>query len=136
MMIDVIAAAHVAPHTVSTPAAQPGASYEEHYSKARALAAAGQHDLAIALYTGMLARSPGNADLLLGRGLAHARSKRYAEAENTYRTDLALHPASGWSLNGLEKALTGQGKLNHAQSAQRELATSWALAEPAVRAVQ
>lgn len=69
-------------------------------------------------------------------GAMQLRAKRYAEAENTYRTDLALHPASGWSLNGLEKALTGQGKLNHAQSAQRELATSWALAEPAVRAVQ
>ncbi len=69
-------------------------------------------------------------------GAMQLRAKKFADAENTFRTDLKLHPGSGWSLNGLEKALTAQGKLTHAQTTQRELASSWALAEAQVKAVQ
>jgi len=34
---------------------------------------------------------------------------RFAEAETVFRDDLAKHPGNGWSLLGLEQALTGLG---------------------------
>jgi hypothetical protein len=64
------------------------------------------------------------------------RAKRFAAAEQRFRADLASHPGSGWALHGLEKALSAQGKQAEAQSAQRELAISWALADSRVRAEQ
>ncbi len=56
-------------------------SYDEQYARARALAASGQSAMAVEAYTLLLARSPNNADVLLGRGLAQARQQRWAEAE-------------------------------------------------------
>ena len=69
-------------------------------------------------------------------GAMQLRAKRYAEAEQTYRASLAQHPANGWALHGLEKALAGQGKSLEAQPVQRELAKSWALADASVRTVR
>ena len=103
MMIDVNPAPQDAPQTsVAAPAQTPAASYDEQYEKARALAAGGQPDLAIALYTNLLARSPNNADVLLGRGLVHARQQRYNEAESDLRAAAAASPgyADVWSALG------------------------------------
>ena len=79
----------------------------------------------------MLAGGPRNR-----LGALQVRAKRYAEAEQTYRASLAQHPANGWALQGLEKALAGQGKSLEAQPVQRELAKSWALADASVRTTQ
>lgn len=69
-------------------------------------------------------------------GALQMRAKRYADAEHTYRASLAQHPANGWALHGLHRALAGQGKTLEAQPVQRELAKSWALADASVRTTQ
>ncbi len=38
------------------------------------------------------------------------KDKKWAEAEQTFRKDLIVHPANGWSTIGLVKALEAQGK--------------------------
>ncbi|MES2900663.1 MAG: YaiO family outer membrane beta-barrel protein [Pseudomonadota bacterium] len=104
MMIDVSAAAPDAPQpSIASPAPQaPAAGFDEQFQQARALVAAGQHDMAIALYTTLLARSPGNADVLLGRGLAQARLQRYPQAEADLRAATVASPAyaDAWSALG------------------------------------
>ncbi|MGX4640457.1 YaiO family outer membrane beta-barrel protein [Massilia sp. SYSU DXS3249] len=57
------------------------ASFDEQYDKARTLANGGQPALAVAAYSALLAQSPGNADVLLGRGIAYTRLERWAEAQ-------------------------------------------------------
>jgi hypothetical protein len=64
------------------------------------------------------------------------RGRRFAAAEQSFRADLASHPGSGWALHGLGKALSAQGKQAEAQRAQRDLATSWALADSQVLVAQ
>jgi uncharacterized protein HemY len=66
-------------------------------------------------------------------GAMQLRARRWADAEQSFRADLAMHPASGWALHGLGKALAAQGKTDDAQATQRALAGSWAHAEPEVR---
>ena len=39
-------------------------------------------------------------------------AKRYADAEQVYRADLADHPHNGWSLFGLQQALQGRRDLD------------------------
>jgi len=56
-------------------------SYEAQYARARAHANAGQPELALAEYSALLARAPGDADVLLGRGLVFSRLERWPEAE-------------------------------------------------------
>jgi YaiO family outer membrane protein len=56
-------------------------SFDDQYAQARALANNGQPELALAAYSALLARSPGNADVLLGRGIVYARLGRWIEAE-------------------------------------------------------
>lgn len=67
-------------------------------------------------------------------GAMQLRARRYVEAEQSFRADLARHPASGWALHGLGKALAAQGKQADARAARQELASSWARAEAGVRA--
>lgn len=62
-------------------AAATTASFDEQYEKARALANGGQPALAVAAYDALLMRSPGNVDVLLGRGIAYTRLDRWAEAQ-------------------------------------------------------
>lgn len=57
------------------------AAFERQYQEARGLANAGQPELALAAYDALLARSPGNVDVLLGRGIVLSRLERWAEAE-------------------------------------------------------
>jgi YaiO family outer membrane protein len=61
------------------PAAAP--SFDDAYANARALANGGQPELALAAYASLLTRSPGNVDVLLGRGIVYARLGRWREAE-------------------------------------------------------
>lgn len=58
-----------------------GASFEQQYEEARRLANTGQPALALAAYDALLARSPGNVDVLLGRGIVLSRLERWTEAE-------------------------------------------------------
>src|SRR5689334_22953348 len=56
-------------------------SFDDQYAQARAFANGGQPELALAAYSALLARSPGNADVLLGRGIVYSRLGRWREAE-------------------------------------------------------
>ena len=66
-------------------------------------------------------------------GLMQMKARQYAAAEQSYRADLALHPHSGWALQGLGKALAAQGKQAEAQAVASELARSWPLADASLR---
>lgn len=57
------------------------ASFEQQYEDARRLANTGQPALALAAYDALLARAPGNVDVLLGRGVVLSRLERWSEAE-------------------------------------------------------
>jgi tetratricopeptide (TPR) repeat protein len=61
------------------------------------------------------------------------RARRFAAAEQSFRDDLAIHPRNGWAYRGLEAAFKGQGKNAEAQTAQRDVATTWPLADKALR---
>jgi tetratricopeptide (TPR) repeat protein len=66
----------------------------------------------------------------LGAGLLQA--KRFADAEQVYRTDLARHPKNGWSLRGLQQALDGQRKPSGAVADQ--FRASWVRADTPIDA--
>ena len=68
------------------------ASFDDQYARARALANDGQPELALAAYSALLARSPGNGDVLLGRGIVYARLGRWAEAEADLNAAAAAAP--------------------------------------------
>jgi hypothetical protein len=70
---------------------------------------------------------------LMRLGEMQMRARRFAAAEQTFRADLLLHPRNGWGLRGLEQALKAQNKTAEAQSARRDLAASWAMADSQVR---
>lgn len=83
-------------------AADPPASFDQRFLAARDLALAGQREAAIAAYTALLEASPGNADVLLGRGRVYAWMGRWAEGEADLRgaTDAAPTYADAWSALG------------------------------------
>lgn len=95
MVIDLAALAqdHPVPASTAVPAKAEAESYEQLYERARAFSAAGQHDLATQIFTILLTRSPGNADVLLGRGQAYARLGNYEAAERDLQTAAAAVPA-------------------------------------------
>jgi predicted Zn-dependent protease len=68
------------PPTAQVQAASP-ASFHEQYEKAHTLANSGQPALALAAYNALLAQSPGNVDVLLGRGIVYTRMERWSEAQ-------------------------------------------------------
>jgi YaiO family outer membrane protein len=78
------------------------ASYEEQFQAARAFANSGQREQAIQAYSDMLVRSPGNSDVLLGRGQVYARMDRWPEAEADLLAATAASPgyADAWSALG------------------------------------
>jgi YaiO family outer membrane protein len=91
------------PPSVSVPA-EPAAtpSFDDAYARARALANDGQPELALAAYDALLARSPGNVDVLLGRGIVLARLGRWPESERDLRAAATAAPtyADVWSALG------------------------------------
>ncbi len=64
---------------------------------------------------------------VLGATLMHAR--RYQEAEQVYRKDLAKHPENGWSLLGLSDALRAQGRLEEARPIRDRFQRAWSAAD-------
>jgi tetratricopeptide (TPR) repeat protein len=54
---------------------------------------------------------------------------RYDEAEAVFREDLKRHPNNGWSLLGLEQALTGLGRDPEVQQVAAQRAQVWATAD-------
>lgn len=59
-------------------------------------------------------------------GAVQLEAGQVAEAERTYREDLADHPQNGWALFGLERALRIQGKHADADATMAEFKKAWA----------
>jgi len=87
------------PASAPAPQADAAISFEAAYVSARAHANDGQPELALAEYSALLARSPGNADVLLGRGIVYSRLERWdqAEADLTAAARVAPDYADVWS---------------------------------------
>ena len=62
-------------------------------------------------------------------GQAYLDGAQGAEAERAFRDDLAANPENGWSLYGLERALTLQGKTDEARAVGERFARAFARAE-------
>lgn len=101
-----LAASPVLAQSAAEPAAATTAaapvSFDAQFQAARALALGGRRDEAIAAYTALLERSPGNADVLLGRGRVYSWQGRWAEAEQDLRAATVQAPtyADAWSALG------------------------------------
>lgn len=110
------------PPAVSAPA-QPAAtpSFDDAYARARALANDGQPDLALAAYDALLARSPGNVDVLLGRGIVYARLGRWQEAERDLRAAAAAAPTYADVLSALGNTYAWSGQPEQAIDAYTRL---------------
>jgi tetratricopeptide (TPR) repeat protein len=65
-------------------------------------------------------------------GAAQIEARRFSDAEDTYRKEMAHHPLNGWSLVGLRQALAGQGKST--SDVDKKLATAWARSDTWLRA--
>lgn len=98
------------------------ASFEQHYEEARRLANAGQPALALAAYDALLARSPGNADVLLGRGIVLSRLERWAEAEADLSAAAKASPEYADVWFALGKLYQWQGQSAKAADAYRRAA--------------
>ncbi|MEQ1868568.1 MAG: hypothetical protein ABL961_00900 [Vicinamibacterales bacterium] len=72
---------------------------------------------------------PFSASHWLGAALLEA--KRFADAERVYRAELRHHPHNGWSLLGLQQALTGQNKAD--KSVDDDLTASWSRSDTWIR---
>ena len=59
-------------------------------------------------------------------GAAQLAARQPAQAEQTFRQDLAHYPGNGWSLQGLAQAIAGQGRSAAAMQAQAQAATAFA----------
>jgi YaiO family outer membrane protein len=84
------------------PAAAQESGFDARFAAARAQALGGQRGAAIAAYTALLAESPGNADVLLGRGRVYAWEGRWPEAEADLLAATQVSPdyADAWSALG------------------------------------
>ncbi len=110
--------------------------------RAEIASAEGRHDVALALQAQALAASQ-RADqseppmLAAGDRLAlgemQLRAGRAAQAEQTFRQDLAARPGSGWALDGLARSLKAQRKTMELQAVQPQLARAWPLADASLR---
>lgn len=58
-------------------------------------------------------------------GRAYMTASQYAEAEKTFRDELARHPRNGRALFGLWQSLKAQGKKSDAKQAEAEFRTAW-----------
>lgn len=77
-------------------------AYEPRFQLARALSFSGKRDEAVRTYSEMLVRSPGNSDVLLGRGRVYAWMGRWKESEEDLRAVTVKSPtyADAWSAFG------------------------------------
>lgn len=83
----------------AAPAIAQEGGFDARFAAARAQALDGNRDAAIAAYTALLSESPGNADVLLGRGRVYAWEGRWAEAEADLVAATQASPAytDAWS---------------------------------------
>jgi YaiO family outer membrane protein len=90
------------PSVTATAPAAATIGFDDAYARARDLANGGQPELALVAYDALLARAPGNVDVLLGRGTVHARLAHWQEAERDLRAAAAAAPtyADVWSALG------------------------------------
>lgn len=86
----------------SAPAAAPNPGFDEQFKAARQLIRDGKRDEALAAFTVLLARSPGNSDVLLARGRLYGWMERWSEAETDLTTVTRAAPryADAWSALG------------------------------------
>lgn len=110
--IALLTAAGTAAAQTDTDAAQPAAepagstsnpvSFDQLFQEARRLALSGQRDEALRAYTELLARSPGNVDVLLGRGQVYSWMGSWPEAEADLLAATAASPryAGAWTALG------------------------------------
>ncbi|MEP6873955.1 MAG: hypothetical protein ABI887_06285, partial [Burkholderiales bacterium] len=75
------------------------------------------------------------ADTRLALGDMQLRTSRPADAERSFRTDLANRPKSGWALRGLAQALRAQGRGSEADAVRAELRRDWSVADARLLAV-
>jgi hypothetical protein len=62
-------------------------------------------------------------------GFALLEARRFADAEQVYRRDLADYPHNGWSMYGLAQSLEGQGKAAEAAAAAEQFEHAWSMAD-------
>lgn len=67
-------------------------------------------------------------------GAALLAAGKPAEAATIYREDLFLYPENGWSLIGLEQALSAEGKTAEAKNVRKRFEKAWANADFELRA--
>jgi tetratricopeptide (TPR) repeat protein len=112
--------------------------------RAEIASAEGRHDEALkqqALAVTTSQRPDDNEPPMLAAGARLAlgdlqlRAGQAAQAEQTFREDLALMPASGWALHGLSQALRAQGKAAEADALKPQLDQAWAQADGALRSL-
>lgn len=77
-------------------------SFDQQFQAARTLATSDQREAALRAYDALLSRSPGNADVLLGRGRLYAWMGKWPEAEADLGAVTASSPtyADAWSALG------------------------------------
>lgn len=94
-----------------------------------------QQALAVAVARGIDNTEPPMlaAGARLALGDMQLRAQHWAAAEQSFRTDLAEHPASGWALRGLGRALRAQGRRAEAEAQQALLAQAWRVADAGLR---
>jgi hypothetical protein len=71
----------------------------------------------------------------LALGDLQLKARRFAEAEATFRDDLARHPRSGWALRGLARAVQAQGREAEAGALKRDAEREWPAADRALLAL-
>lgn len=69
-------------------------------------------------------------------GAALLAADRPAEAEQSFREDLAEYPANGWSLFGLAQSLKAQGRGDEAAAAERDFRRAWGHADVELKSSQ
>ncbi|MEP7102623.1 MAG: hypothetical protein ABI781_19075 [Burkholderiales bacterium] len=74
------------------------------------------------------------ADNRLALGDMQLQAQRWADAEQSFRADLAQHPKSGWALRGLTRALVAQRR--EAQALRTELMRAWPAADKTLLAAK
>ena len=98
----------------------------------------GRHDVAVATLRGALPLEdsleydepePWPMPIRHVLGAILLESGRPGDAEAVYREDLQVHPDNGWSLFGLARALSAQGREADAREVMQQFERSWARAD-------
>jgi tetratricopeptide (TPR) repeat protein len=101
----------------------------------RADAALAEQAKAVAASKSSDAREPPTtgAGAMVALGDAQLALGRAADAEASFRADLAARPDNGWALRGLARALAAQGKAADAAAVRQRLDRVWADADAALK---